>query len=1617
MANASCSLTCNVKDPRTGKIEVSSLWEDLSKFFKGDRRQAVTHYFLTKDNNFLRENSDILEFNVDGEVTISSLKKALERDGEYSNLSNARTREHLNRELKAGKYDYSEALDNVLRFNKSSQFNDNWMATLKKENDGKYSIEVVERTPDAEYTLADHVQNKILTDAIRLILKDKGLSVEFLDNPSYAVQYNTQNIQLDAEGLMSVAQVLNGVNTAPEVAEVAGHFIVASMQDSPLVQRLINLLDTDVQRALFRNEKSELNRDDFIVADTSAKEAAGILLGRALLEPIEKAKKGNWYSPANLGPVIPRAIKWLLTKIVNLAQRVLGTYTPDEVGKLIAKAKSAASTAAMGFINNPEEADVEAALAAPSTYRSGSLSKRMADNVKRNIVAYYDTLGGLKDVVSRLRESIGRSESPTNQDIMKKLKTLVRGVSANYESQMKFETLARAASIEGIVVTLEGLTQILDTDVRTLLEQIQPSNKVSAFPQLVSNARNLRTVNTAIKNIAQIYETIQGRIDSLSAEEVVTYRDADDNMVIETLREAVKRLGDVLVGNNETFIDRQGQESTVNGLQGLLESKRRQIFIDALRDFYGQDTINKFAGVVWQQNGWMPKLVKTERREKEVRDFADSLEEDISWFDRYLESAADCGDFVTAVGNKQVKQANMSADRLAFMFWDRLETSRLQMEELFGNSDWTPLLEVVEVTDDDGKILGKVKSGNFVSQLNYGAWENARKEFKESLKQSWNEHLANLREAYYKNNKGGAFNLTDQQRAVLYHNFVDPLWKKWHVEHSEKVKTTFGEKWVPNSSKYKSKQWEELFGVKNPSLTEEEISLRQKRLKWYNSFMEIKKNMDELLPTNATVPWRAPQMTGRFSHRYKNLNAKMNNSRAAFGNALRRSMQDWAVIRPDEAWMFGSNNEFNELNEDPLEDEMYFQREKINRLPVFGINKLKNMEDLSTDIFGTMMQYGSMAATYHAMSQLVDVFELGKDVLKQRRLDEKGKKSEKNLDEGQTKAYARYLKFLEKQVYGINVTPPNWDRKNVWRKFANNLSSLGGRILLWGNVHGGIVNTGTGMFEIMKEAAAGENFNMAEVAEAHKMYYSGLLDSDGYFGTFTNMFTDPQRADDKNSLWIRHWNILSENRSFLYNQRFDNKAMSLLDNRMWEWFNHTMMLPYSSGDHYMQTIPYYAMGIRTKVYDHEGNRMRLIDAYEIVDGEEVFAVEREDGERGRTLGRTPKKLKLKDGIFKTPADIDKFDTVQGLLGRINNFYQNNPNIKDNAAIALDMFSDSEKEFLHDEELDVPINVKQLSSLKNALELKASKLRFNEEDESAFMDKCRNICNRLHGIYNSEDKVCLQQNFYGNLVMAMRGYALGMINRRFAPSRFNVPQGKVVEGSYQTLFKVFMSSLFNMSNADNWKAVGEAMFLMMPIGNLMLGSSKYGERLKADMLKAGFSEHQYYNMRRNSADFLVLEALALMNLLASPGAHFGLGDKDEDKNNKVDTSDNFLAGLIYYFTMRWFNEQGAFTWPTAIFNEGTQLLDYVPVGASGFFALMNLGILMARTGIDGMSGERDFKNSDLYYQSSKKGKYSKGEAKWHKKFKSLAPYYRSYYALSHPYDAATSYEYGRRVRGK
>ena len=59
--------------------------------------------------------------------------------------------------------------------------------------------------------------------------------------------------------------------------------------------------------------------------------------------------------------------------------------------------------------------------------------------------------------------------------------------------------------------------------------------------------------------------------------------------------------------------------------------------------------------------------------------------------------------------------------------------------------------------------------------------------------------------------------------------------------------------------------------------------------------------------------------------------------------------------------------------------------------------------------------------------------------------------------------------------------------------------------------------------------------------------------------------------------------------------------------------------------------------------------------------------------------------------------------------------------------------------------------------------------------------------------------------------------------------------------------------------------------------------------------------------------------------------------------------------------------------------------------------------------------KNYPGKEYFYQGSKSGIYEKGDPKWKRKLKMLTPYYRSTNVLYNPYEAAASFDYGRKVK--
>lgn len=56
------------------------------------------------------------------------------------------------------------------------------------------------------------------------------------------------------------------------------------------------------------------------------------------------------------------------------------------------------------------------------------------------------------------------------------------------------------------------------------------------------------------------------------------------------------------------------------------------------------------------------------------------------------------------------------------------------------------------------------------------------------------------------------------------------------------------------------------------------------------------------------------------------------------------------------------------------------------QLPIYYVNEIKDKSQLSTDLTSSMALYAKMALQYDAMNEVVDIMEIGSDILKERKI-------------------------------------------------------------------------------------------------------------------------------------------------------------------------------------------------------------------------------------------------------------------------------------------------------------------------------------------------------------------------------------------------------------------------------------------------------------------------------------------------------------------------------------------------------------------------------------------------------------------------------------------------------
>jgi hypothetical protein len=437
------------------------------------------------------------------------------------------------------------------------------------------------------------------------------------------------------------------------------------------------------------------------------------------------------------------------------------------------------------------------------------------------------------------------------------------------------------------------------------------------------------------------------------------------------------------------------------------------------------------------------------------------------------------------------------------------------------------------------------KTGYYISEINERQWDADRLKMEEELSAKYGE-----------NPTGAEKDAKNAER------------KEWHRTHSELV----NDQYVVNPDVYHNKDYDTL-------TSDEKEILRE--------FKEIKDELDAVLPEKDVAENKAIQIRKSVSMRF----LESLSSPSTILDNLKNHLADEFLDREDDNQLFGENTKQS------LTD---FSGREHKVLPVLYTHMLRNPNEISTDIFGSLIAYAAMARKYEQLNKIVDSIEVGRMVMEERDKRVQETNGENGLVEGfrtgrgpiaqkifkhqGTNMMKKLEEFLDAQPYGKT-------QKDEGRLFGTKLnkSKVGNKILSIASVaqlaYNGLAQLASaaqGIAMINIEAAAGEYFNAKQLASADAEYVALMGKFIAELGSTT--------PSNKLALFDRAINFKGD---FFKNAK-QSDMRKLMQRLLGKQFG---FLGQEAGDHWLYNRVAIAMA-KARMVKVNGQEMSLWDAIE-----------------------------------------------------------------------------------------------------------------------------------------------------------------------------------------------------------------------------------------------------------------------------------------------------------------------------------------------------------------------------------------------------------------------------------
>lgn len=1093
-----CAIIPKVKS-RNGQVVDSKLFKDLLSFTSNNRSEAVRLYLITKADSFIRDWNPRLTLDENNEPTLKSL---LKKTNFSDVIPETKVLERLNKEIgyyKKGINRPALWINNDENYQKLKQRAVAFNRNSEYSDDYVASIIKIQDSESPRIFIGVKVEKR---NRLNSVNADKMEYNENLNNRLRGI-LESHGIGIGALTDLEKRMGIHGV-TDFDVARNAANGLVEMIRLANGIQGEKALPEEFAHFAIEAMGNNPLiNRlINNINSNGLAKEIIGDdydtynTLYHGDEAKLAKEAAGKLLAKHLLqGEVIPaKPYKNLLSRVVQAVKEFFKNLSASPIQRAMREADKNFGSLAQQILD-------------------GSMDEAInIDNIKSSGL-FYNT-----------SERVARDKKLLQGIIENELKRLSIYEKRNPNSQ--FSTNQRLL-IDRLEVELADNNEIegIYTFVESALEELtKVNNKLTVLQNTpATNANEKARVLRDVRNYLYSYKRITDDIRKALIDEEKYTDNRYGQRVRVVLDNTTTLLGDLFVKYNNVAMP---------------------LFVDFIKPFVGESITVPFG--------------KFKGKTMTAEDLVKIADEDISFFDRWLDSMADSSDYMLKVIDQAVKKSKENARLETINVMKELQAATIKLEQAgVKNTDW--MFE----RDSKGNL-----TGNYISEINQGL-------FKEKVR----EMFKSLNERYGNNPIGDDVEKYRKERQA------------WFDTNMEVVN---GKK-QPKVSIYGNKAYQNL----NPAQKE-----------YYNKIMEIKAKLDSYLPDKYTTLTNAVKIRKDLLERVK-----------ASNGVKSGSLQLWEAIK-DQFIRRTDDTEFGDRA--TVKD---FEGNEVQTLPIY-YTKLKKGEspnDLSTDIVSTLTAYAAMANDFNEMNKVINVLELGRDMLKEREITQTkggkplvekfnsvGRKVESALTKSgdKTRFMQRLNDFFEMQVYGRYMADEGIfgntkiDKGKV-ANFVNRMTSVNTLAI---NVLSGISNVVTGKVMMRIESFAGEFFNESNTLRADRNYGQALPEFLAEIGN--------RVKTSKLALWDELFNVMQEYETDVREVNFDRKT----------WFSRmfgtsALFLMNNAGEHWMQNRTSLALADAYKMKSPDGKIVSLWDAMEVVPIDK----------NNKKLGA---KLQLKEGYTK-----------------------------------------------------------------------------------------------------------------------------------------------------------------------------------------------------------------------------------------------------------------------------------------------------------------------------------------------------------------------------------------------